>query len=219
MNTIYEDPANRYALVPVEAPADKSEAHNLEHRMRGLGKSGHRHVYKGKELVGDIVDHATWPYEHQVTLSDGGVQKSAVTLPAQTAYVGLVLNEEAWADHKAGRLPLSALRIGKAPVTKAHNDPYHGKKDSQQPLVNPDDGAPLGQYGLPVRGDEHTDPAVTGNVAVDLTSPLAIPKLAQRYGPGLERMKPHEAASMALHPMTHPMVRQVLRRRANTGRR
>lgn len=148
-----------------------------------------------------------------------------------TEITGLKIEEISGVADPANGLPFLIMKskeLGMSPdaITKANARLDEVEKALRRAMpksptldVDPDDGAPLGPYGLPVRGDAHTDPALTGNVAVDLTSPLAIPALAQRYGPNLERLHPAEAQNLSMRPSTHPVVRQVLRRRAQHGKR
>jgi hypothetical protein len=154
---VHEDPRQRYALVPIEAPEGAGDSRDLEGRMRRAAP--HRlgaTVWKGRQKVGVIVDHATWPREFTGPLLSGTQKAATATLPPGTAFAGIEFTPRGWDLHHAGlafedctfkpcdrespEVRRLRQRVGK-------RDIYSGGDDEPRPqLRNPDDGAPLAAY-------------------------------------------------------------------------
>lgn len=68
---------------------------------------GNRRLRKqhGSEEIGEIVELARWPFEHEAELTVPGTgQVKKVKLPANTVYAGVRWSKEAWPLVKSGRI-------------------------------------------------------------------------------------------------------------------
>lgn len=163
MNSIHEQPPDRYVLVPVAVPETSAEARMIEKAAMSSGAPG-ASVYRGNRLVGEIVDWCVWPHEHRVQVASGdGVQKAAATLPAGTAYAGLRLTASAWKELRAGKLSLRDLRF----------EPRSGSVANGKLSKGTYQGGPTG--GNDFDGQAQRPGSPYGNVD---------PEASSRYGPG-----------------------------------
>jgi hypothetical protein len=103
----------RYTFGPMYMP-DALDAHDefatdedLREATWAFNLGGERTLRKqhGQEKIGDIVELARWPFEHEAELAVPGTgQVKKVLLPANTPYMGVHWTEEAWPLVKSGRI-------------------------------------------------------------------------------------------------------------------
>jgi hypothetical protein len=90
-----------------DAHGDWASADDLQKAVWGLQRAGDRTInvqHLPGTSAGEWVELACWPYEHEVSLTVPGQIAKAVTLPANTPYMGVIWNDRAWTEVKAGRL-------------------------------------------------------------------------------------------------------------------
>lgn len=139
----------RYTFGPLYAP-DRSDAHGEWVEDVTLHKAVHefvresadngreihlQHGDKGDMVVGEWVEVARWPYDHEIVVKskDGDY---AVEMPEGTIYMGVVWGEDYW-DEKAGRPKgIEGLSLGGRAVKVAGGDATMkamGWKDGKKP--------------------------------------------------------------------------------------
>ena len=107
----------RFTLGPFYVP-DKNDAHNEWVSGEDLREGIWKYMRKGKrdvflqhtrERAGEYVELMSWPYEHEVELWHPGMAKDRsdvkkATMPANTAYMGVIWEPWAWERVKKGEL-------------------------------------------------------------------------------------------------------------------
>lgn len=97
-----------YAPNVIDAHKEYMEEEDIRKSLWEFSLNGDRTLRKqhGNQKVGDIVELVQWPFDAEVELSvPGEVRKvKKVTLPAGTAYAGVVWTPEGWEDVKKGRI-------------------------------------------------------------------------------------------------------------------
>ena len=130
---------DRYTFGPMYTPGEV-DAHNeytsasaLQKAMWAFVRAGNRTVNKQHDestAIGEVVDCCVWPYEQEVELQLPGREVRKATLPAGTAYVGVVWTPEAWPAVKGGSITGysmggRAMRVQSGellpPMRKAHS--------------------------------------------------------------------------------------------------
>jgi hypothetical protein len=95
-----------YSPGVLDAHGEFATADDLQKALWKFSLKGDRTLRKqhGKKTIGKIVELVQWPFEAEVELSVPGRPVRKAKLPAGTVYAGVLWDEDAWPDVKAGRI-------------------------------------------------------------------------------------------------------------------
>jgi hypothetical protein len=103
----------RYTFGPLYTPAEVDahdeyvQASELQKAMWDFVRAGQRTVHKQHDMsqaIGEVVDSVVWPLPVEVELHLPGRAVRKATLPAGTAYIGVVWSPDAWPAVKGGAI-------------------------------------------------------------------------------------------------------------------
>lgn len=103
----------RYTFGPLYTPGEVDEhgeftkALELQRATWNYVRSGQRTIHKQHDVtkaIGEVVEIAHWPYEHEIELMLPGREVRKALMPAGTVYAGVIWTPEAWPLVKGGAI-------------------------------------------------------------------------------------------------------------------
>jgi hypothetical protein len=105
-------PEKRHTLVVVTPDQFGTDPQSFQHRVWKSRIAGHSKITEGGRLLGRVVEVTQWPFPARPSALRKAGDEFLTELPADSYYVGVVWESDAWAAYRAGDLSPAAVVAG-----------------------------------------------------------------------------------------------------------